>query len=304
MTQATTNRARAAVAAATSGADPTKAVAQADGKDVERAPATMAAVLDQMGPQFARALPDHIPAERFIRLALTAVKQNPGLARCTQDSFLGALMTCAQLGLEPNTPLGEAYLIPYGNECTFQPGYQGLVKLAWQSGVVTNVFAEVIRERDVWSVRYGLNPDLTHEPARGDRGEPIGYYAVVKLRDADPQFVHMTADEIAEHEKKYVKRKSKAIDSDWMQKKTPLKQVLKLIPKSSRLAVALQQDGAVRTSLNLDAIDTAPQFPSEQQHEVIEGQVVDTETGEVTPTDEDIAAMNAEAAADPQNQGK
>lgn len=290
-----TTRARAAVEAASNGADPNKAVEQAS----QNRPATMASTLEAMGPQFARALPDHIPAERFVRLALTAVKQNAALGRCTPESFLGALMTCAQLGLEPNTPLQEAYLIPYGNECTFQPGYQGLVKLAWQSGVVTNIYAEVIRERDVWTVEYGLHPNLTHQPARGERGKPIGYYAVVKMRDADPQFVFMTAEEIAEHEAKYVKRKSKTIESDWMQKKTPLKQCLKLIPKSTQLAAALQQDGAVRTNLNLDALDVAATFP--QDREVIDGQVVDTGTGEVVePTDEDIAAMNAEANAQAQ----
>lgn len=52
-------------------------------------------------------------------------------------SFLAALMNAAQLGLEPNTPLGQAYLIPYKNksvlECQFQIGYKGLIDLAYRN---------------------------------------------------------------------------------------------------------------------------------------------------------------------------
>lgn len=67
--------------------------------------------------------------ERFMRMALSAINNTPKLAECTQISFLAALMNAAQLGLEPNTPLGQAYLIPYNNkgtmECQFQIGYKG-----------------------------------------------------------------------------------------------------------------------------------------------------------------------------------
>ena len=63
-------------------------------------------------------------AERFARICLTAVRNNQKLMGCTQESFAAALMTCAQLNLEPNTPQGLAYLIPYGKECQFQIGYK------------------------------------------------------------------------------------------------------------------------------------------------------------------------------------
>lgn len=79
-----------------------------------------------MKPQIEAALPSVITAERFTRMTLTAVGTNPQLANCTPESFMGAMMQAAQLGLEPNTPLGQAYLIPYRNkgkmECQFQIG--------------------------------------------------------------------------------------------------------------------------------------------------------------------------------------
>ena len=70
--------------------------------------------------QIAKALPSVMTPERFTRIALTAVSNNPQLAHCTPMSFLGAMMQAAQLGLEPNTPLGQAYLIPYRNKGTLE----------------------------------------------------------------------------------------------------------------------------------------------------------------------------------------
>ena len=67
----------------------------------------------------------HTP-ERFTRITLSALSSNPQLQQTTPQSFLGAMMTAAQLGVEPNTPLGQAYLLPYKNkgvlECQFQLG--------------------------------------------------------------------------------------------------------------------------------------------------------------------------------------
>ena len=63
-----------------------------------------------------QALPSVITPERFTRMATTALTTTPKLQVCTPASFVGALMTAAQLGLEPNTPLGQAYLIPYSNK--------------------------------------------------------------------------------------------------------------------------------------------------------------------------------------------
>lgn len=73
-----------------------------------------------MEPQIKKALPAVITPERFTRMALSALNTTPKLKECTQISFLAALMNAAQLGLEPNTPLGEAYLIPYNNRGTIE----------------------------------------------------------------------------------------------------------------------------------------------------------------------------------------
>ena len=91
-------------------------------------PTSMIGWIQGYEKQIAKALPSVMTPERFTRIAMTAVTQNPQLGQCTPGSFIGALLTAAQLGMEPNTPLGQAYLIPYWNskggelECQFQLG--------------------------------------------------------------------------------------------------------------------------------------------------------------------------------------
>lgn len=86
----------------------------------------LADYVKSMEKEIAKALPSVITPERFTRITLSALSSNPDLQQCTPQSFLGAMMTSAQLGLEPNTPLGQAYLLPYRNkgvlECQFQLG--------------------------------------------------------------------------------------------------------------------------------------------------------------------------------------
>lgn len=241
------------------------------------------ALVEQMGPQFARALPTHIPAERFTRLALTVLRQKDQQGRLvfrnvSPESFLGALMTCAQLGLEPNTPAGEAYLIPYGNVATFVPGYRGLAKLAWNSGAVSEMYAELVHEKDHFVFRKGLHRDLVHEPHLGDdAGAVVGAYAVVKMKDGGVAFDYWSIEQIRKHESAHSKARSGKAPADlagWMQRKTVLKQVLKLVPSSPSLTQALTNDGAVRTDLSFAAIDVID-GDAEPDDEPVDAEVVD-----------------------------
>lgn len=90
---------------------------RANGNVTQQDPSTaMRAMLKQMASQIAMALPNQMSTERFQRVALTAFNENKDLQQCDVISFLAAMMQSAQLGLEPNTPLGQAYLIPYNTK--------------------------------------------------------------------------------------------------------------------------------------------------------------------------------------------
>ena len=76
---------------------------------------SMQAYIKQMQGEIKKALPAVMTPERFTRIVLSALSTNPKLGQTTPQSFLAAMMTAAQLGMEPNTPLGQAYLIPFYN---------------------------------------------------------------------------------------------------------------------------------------------------------------------------------------------
>ncbi|CAM5244876.1 hypothetical protein LSPH24S_06379 [Lysinibacillus sphaericus] len=108
-------------------------------------------------------------ADRIARIALTAVRATPKLLECDQMSFLAALMQSAQLGVEPNTGLGQAYLIPYGKQVQFQLGYKGLIDLAVRSGQYKAIYAHEVYKEDEFSFAYGLHKDLVHVPSTNSR---------------------------------------------------------------------------------------------------------------------------------------
>lgn len=136
---------------------------------------SIAELIKAMEPQIKRALPATITPERFTRIALSALNQNPKLKECSPISFLSALMSAAQLGLEVNSSLNHAFLIPFKNkgiyEVEFIIGYRGLLDLAYRSPQVQTVQAHAFYENDFFSYELGLNPNLIHKPALENRGE-------------------------------------------------------------------------------------------------------------------------------------
>lgn len=212
-------------------------------------------MVTRMAPQIAKALPNVITPERFTRLALSAISGNKELAACTQESFLGAMMTAAQLGLEPNTPLGQAYLIPYGGKVQFQLGYHGEMDLFYRSGG-KSITAEAVYENDEFRFELGLEPKLEHKPCMGDRGAVIAYYATFHTKDGGYGFKVMSINDLNKHRDKYSKAKDGPWDKnfDAMAKKTCIKQALKFAPKSTDMQRALSYDEAVR-NVNTEDID-------------------------------------------------
>lgn len=214
-----------------------------------------------------KALPTVITPERFTRMALTAVNINPKLGECTPKSFMAALMTAAQLGLEPNTPLGQAYLIPYTNsrknartgqwekipEVQFQIGYKGMIELAHRSGQFQVIQAQAVYSKDVFEYEYGLDAKLIHKPVMTDRGEVIAYYAVYRLVNGGYGFEVMSKPDMDFFRNKYSKAGDKSpwvTNFDAMAKKTVLKQLLKYAPISVEFARDIEEDGAIRSEID------------------------------------------------------
>jgi len=240
----------------------------------------MADYIKSMKEDIAKALPSMITPERFTRIVITALNTTPQLAECTPQSFLSAMMCSAQLGLEPNTPLGQAYLIPYKNkgvdEVQFQLGYKGLLQLAYRSGDISVISAHVVYSNDKFTCEYGLEPKLSHIPADKDRGEAIKVYAVFKTKTGGYGFEVMTMDEVKEYANKY-SRSANSSYSAWstnfeeMAKKTVLKKVLKYAPMSTDFVRAVSMDETIKQSISED-MSSEPAVVIEAEATVVENE--------------------------------
>lgn len=253
----------------------------------KKAGSVLGAYINRMSGEIAKALPSVITPERFSRIALSAVSANPKLAETTPQSFLAAMMTAAQLGMEVNTPLGHAYLIPYRNhgvmEAQFQLGYKGLLDLVYRSGDVSSVQAQVVYEHDDFEYSYGLEPTLRHVPARSNRGDATHVYAVFRTKDGGYGFEVMSMEDIRAHARKYSKSYGSGpwqTNFEEMAKKTVLKRCLKYAPMKTEFFRQANRDEAISTEIAEDMTEIVAEYPAEEEQNT-EEVPVNPETGEV-----------------------
>lgn len=243
---------------------------------------TLAALIERQKAEIARALPKHMSPDRLARIATTVMRQTPQLGQADPASFLGALMTCAQLGLEPG-PLGHAYLVPFRNsktgttEVQFIAGYRGLVELARRSGQVQSVQAHIVRDGDHFDYEFGLEPRLKHKPVAPADAAVTHAYAVVRYKDGGVDFDVMTRAEVDAIRDRSRAGKSGPWVTDYpeMAKKTVLRRLLKTAPMSVEYQQAIVQDENVRTSLAADAIDIGIPNDPDPEAPTVDGQLVD-----------------------------
>lgn len=238
----------------------------------------MVQLIKSMAPAIKAALPAVMTPERFTRIVTTAINNNQGLMQCNPTSLLGAMMQAAQLGVEPNTPLGQAYLLPYWNrhkgcyDAQFQLGYKGMIDLAYRSGSVKDIQAHEVHENDEFSYEYGLDPKLVHKPAMHDRGQVYAYYAVWHAKDGGYGFQVASVEDILEHKKRFSKAGDSGpwkTDFDAMAKKTVIKMALKYAPMKSDFVRAIAADESVKnydpSTAAKDATDVLD-APNEMQY--------------------------------------
>ena len=157
--------------------------------------------------------------------------------------------------------LGQAYLIPFWNskaralECQFQLGYKGLLDLAYRSGEVSTVMAQVVYENDEFEYSFGLEPKLVHRPAMEDRGNPEYVYAMFRTKDGGYGYEVMSIADVRAHAQRYSKSFQNGpwqTNFEEMAKKTVLKRVLKYAPLKSEFMRAVTQDEVIKNDLSAD----------------------------------------------------
>jgi len=239
----------------------------------------------------------HLRPERMMRVVANAIRNTPGLQECDPLSFLGALMECASLGLEPNGRLGHAYLVPFKNskkkitECQLIIGYKGFIDLALRHDAVVNIHADIHYSDDPeWSFSYGTRQHLHHVPGP-QHGEKLHAYCHVKLRDGEafvvlPWEVVMKTRE-ASQGWRYAVSKGKEKEHPWhvYEDRMAAKTAVRALANRGELPVSVElmdafdldnrQTGFAQIALN-------PNAPPE-----IDGEVQEDKSGETEAVDPD-----------------
>lgn len=269
----------------------------------------MEGLLAQMDGQIAKAVGKVMDKDRFARIALSLYSNNQAFWQCDTISFLSALMMSAQAGLEPNTVLGQAYLIPYGDKVTFQIGYKGILELAFRSGMYKSIYAHEVFKNDEFNYEYGLDKQLRHIPADEPEGEPVCYYAVYKLKNGGEDFVVWSREKILRHAKKYSKTFNKSGSSwqssfDSMALKSVLIAALKYSPKSVEMQKAIMFDETIKGEIKENMEDVSNVEIDLSQAVEADYIVVDEQDQEPEPEKQPEKNTNKKAAANKQQPEK
>lgn len=214
-------------------------------------------LIEKNKENFKSILGNLIPAERFVKLAVTALRTNPKLLKCDTASIFGCLIESARFGLEINSPLQHSFMIPYDTSfkdvdgiwkkktvAQFQIGYQGVIELFYRHPEAQTVEVVPVYEKDEFVYERGLNPVLKHIPADDydETDEPIKYYCIARLKSGGYGASVMSKSQIMRHAKKYSKSYDKKYNnfrngSAWkdnfegMAMKTVALAALKFMPK-------------------------------------------------------------------------
>lgn len=301
----------------------------------------IAYLLQQKKGELAKMLPKTLSIDRLLKVAQIAATTTPALAKCDVPSLVGAIGQCAQMGLEPNTVLGHAYLVPFntkrkdgnGNERWVNSvqviiGYKGLIDLARRSGQIVSIAAHEVCENDHFELCYGLDEKLNHRPAMTERGDVVGFYAVAKLKDGGYSFEFMSVHQVREIRDasqgyQQAKKWNKEASHPWtahfveMGRKTVIRRLAKYLPLSIEFqtAVALDERATAGQDQKLDTIDgeftlvqdmDAPQVDGETGEisgRMSEGARVDLPPSAQKHAEADTRRQSVAAAADPADAG-
>lgn len=242
-------------------------------------------MLEKMKPQIAASLPANMKPERMVRIALNAAQNTPKLLDASRASFFSALLRAAQLGLEPDGLLGQAYLLPFdkntrGADGKWQKethvqlivGYKGLLDLARRSGEITNIIAKEVCQNDDFAIAWHMEVPFHHTQALSNRGAVIGFWAMARFKDGGFHFDYMSVEEVNAIRDASQGFKASPDKSPWtthyveMGKKTAIRRIAKYLPMSVQREAAMAD--AVESGKNVEIVDGDYEIVPEAKPEI------------------------------------
>ncbi len=212
--------------------------------------------------ELARAARTQIKPETLLRIVLTQVRKVPKLQECSPQSFMAAVLTATQLGLEFGR---EAHLVPFKGEVQLIPDYKGLIQLAYRSGMVDSIITENVYANEHHSYRPANENPIDHRPLPPrERGDYVGSYAIAWMRgSARPVTAWLWGEDV-----RGIMNRSAAVKSGgstpWqtdfseMAKKTAVKRLSKMLPASAEFAAAVALDNQAEAGEGQDFVDVTP----------------------------------------------
>ncbi len=253
--------------------------------------------VDAMGDQFALALPQHIPVERFKRIVLTAINQNPDLLNADRKSLMGACMKASQDGLYPDGREGALVIFNTkgGRAVQWMPMVYGIIKKMRNSGELASIVAHAAYEKDHFEYALGDEERIDHRPILdAERGKMVAVYAIAKLKDGTVQREVMPRAEVEK-----VRMASRAKEAgpwkDWyeeMARKTVIRRLAKYLPMSTEVEQVLRRDDALYASQE----STAGHHVGLRQPSTAAGQLADFATPAAVLEHESASSAQPEAA--------
>ncbi len=188
--------------------------------------------------------------QRFLAVAFHALSTNSGLiTKVTTVSLIQAIKDSASLGLEPTGLTGEGYILPFGDQAVFLPGWRGYLKRIRNSAQVQDIDCQIVYMNDEFEVRLGTDPYLRHLPKLvgekdkdgadlAERGEYRGAYAIAWMPSGRPMIEWMTMKDIIHDAKEFSPSVRAKKSSPWdthpgeMARKTVIRRLAKRLPQS------------------------------------------------------------------------
>jgi len=249
-----------------------------------------------------KALPQAgVSFERLMSTLVACVHKNPGLLLCERGSLFQSVVRAAQMGLEIDSPLGHAYLIPFKQTVQLIIGYKGLITLAYRDPHLVSLYAHVVGPKDGFNFELGTKPFVHHKPDLEqwtlDPEKIVAAYAVAKLRNGGevievvPGGVieQLCIEQLAKHQGKGVWRDHFSAQA----RKTAIRRIANHLPKSAEDSArqwyeALDHERRTEMGQVTDAVEL-PESPEMSEPFVekgefdVEADAVSEETAESLP---------------------
>lgn len=263
------------------------------GEEVQKVKAFFAKPIIKEGLR--KALPQSgITFDRLMGTLIPAIHKNPNLLLCERGSLFQSVVRAAQLGLEIDSPLGHAYLVPFKQTVQLIIGYKGLITLAYRDPHLVSLYAYTVGTEDEFDYGLGTKPFIQHKPNLEQWTlEPEvlrAVYAVAKLRNGGeiieivPGGVieQLCADQLAKHRG----------ESPWryyfgaQARKTAIRRISNHLPKSADDSVrqwyeALDYERKLEMGQTTDVVEI-PESPELSKPFVEEGEFEETRSTEET----------------------